>query len=142
MPGRTSGRITTAKYVMSHSVLGVLRFFQLFKRQEEGEPSSKVRAAGPDATPSRPGTIVTTEGSNELPTASENLLFKFAPQIGPLVNPPFESLPHGSDGWAIHSAKASVTPLRAAFAEPGPSSMKLSTEEPGEELRVGRVFKL
>ena len=37
--------------------------------------------------------------------------------MGPLVDPPIDSLPFGTDAWAVHHAKASVTPLRTCFAE-------------------------
>jgi len=46
------------------------------------------------------------------------LLFKWSPDIGDLINPTVKSLPVRSDAWAIHNGCASVTPLRAAFAEP------------------------
>jgi tubulin--tyrosine ligase len=46
------------------------------------------------------------------------LLFKWSPDIGGLINPTVRSLPVGSDAWAIHNGRVSVTPLRAAFAEP------------------------
>ena len=87
--------------------------------------------------------MTTEEGSKDLPEASDELLFQFAPKIDALVNPPFDSLPNGSDAWALHSAKASVTPLRAAFSEPGPRSMRFAAETVvDEDLRAGRVFKL
>jgi 5'/3'-nucleotidase SurE len=46
------------------------------------------------------------------------LLFRFAPDMNNLVYPEFSSLPVGSDTWAISKGWASVTPLRASFAEP------------------------
>ena len=45
------------------------------------------------------------------------LSFKWSPDIDHLIYPSDEILPVGSDGWAIYHGWASVTPLRAAFAE-------------------------
>jgi broad specificity polyphosphatase/5'/3'-nucleotidase SurE len=45
------------------------------------------------------------------------LLFNWSPDIEDLMNPTANFPPVGSDGWAIHNGWASVTPLRAAFAE-------------------------
>lgn len=42
--------------------------------------------------------------------------------MAPLVHPPIDSLPFGTDAWAVHHAKASVTPLRTSFAEAGVDS--------------------
>ena len=61
------------------------------------------------------------------------------------MNPPIDSLPHGSDAWAVHHAKASVTPLRTSFAEPGGDSMVLvgeSFDTPSSVEEAGRAFKL
>ncbi|TFK30464.1 cytoplasm protein [Coprinopsis marcescibilis] len=46
-----------------------------------------------------------------------DLLFKWAPDMGNLIQPSPNDLPVGSDGWAIHNGWVSVTPLRASFAE-------------------------
>ena len=35
-----------------------------------------------------------------------------------LISPSLDSLPVGSDGWALHRGWVSVTPLRASFGEP------------------------
>lgn len=81
--------------------------------------------------------------SEELPTTSGQLLFQFSPKIDSLVNPPLDTLAHGTDAWAIHSARASVTPLRAAFAEPLLESFCFESEKDlGHDLKPGRVFKL
>jgi broad specificity polyphosphatase/5'/3'-nucleotidase SurE len=45
------------------------------------------------------------------------LAFKFSPDMKPLVNPAPASLPVGSDAWALQKGCASVTPIRASFAE-------------------------
>ncbi|KAG8852049.1 hypothetical protein FRB96_008967 [Tulasnella sp. 330] len=116
----------------------------LFKPKEEEHASRSMREAGPDApqkTPDKPSTPVQ---SDELPTGSTALSFHFAPaNMTSLVNPPLDKLPYGSDTWAILNAKASVTPLRAAFMECSPESYRLSSEEGEKGSWVpGRPFKL
>ncbi|KAG8920535.1 hypothetical protein FRC01_000711 [Tulasnella sp. 417] len=115
---------------------------QLFKRKEDEKKAEVVREAGPDAPPES-STLIKTSPSDSKPTeTSSALVFRFAPQIDALVNPPLESLPHGSDGWAMHYRKASVTPLRASFAEPLLESLCLATERGAEGLGPGREFKV
>lgn len=46
------------------------------------------------------------------------LIFKWAPDMKNLINPTFDSLPMGSDAWALAKDAASVTALRGSFAEP------------------------
>jgi len=50
--------------------------------------------------------------------ATGNLLFKWAPEMRGLISPSLDSLPIGSDAWALHQGLISVTPLRATFGEP------------------------
>jgi tubulin---tyrosine ligase len=57
------------------------------------------------------------------------LLFKFSPDMQNLVKPSLSSLPTNTDAWAVHSDLATVTPLRASFAEPPP---EISMTFPGE----------
>ncbi|CAE6436985.1 unnamed protein product [Rhizoctonia solani] len=47
------------------------------------------------------------------------LVFTFSPEMQHLVSPPLDKLPYGTDTWAIHHGKASVTPMRAAFCPGG-----------------------
>jgi len=56
-----------------------------------------------------------------------SLLFKWSPDMEGLVSPSLDSLPVGSDTWAIHRGYISVTPLRATFGEP--DSHKVVNEE-------------
>jgi len=112
---------------------------QLFKEVKEDKETATVSEAGPDAPPEAHPNAASQEPS----TTSKELSFHFAPRIEGLVNPPLDSLPYGSDAWAIHHAKASVTPLRAAFAEASNDSLCLGTEQPEKEsLLPGRPFKL
>lgn len=36
-----------------------------------------------------------------------------------LVSPPLDKVPYGTDTWAVHHGKASVTPMRATFCPGG-----------------------
>ncbi|KZO90315.1 sure-like protein [Calocera viscosa TUFC12733] len=113
------------------------------------KPSTK--AAGPDAGPSsehssRTSTPAGNQPSYALPkhhtdpeTAAHPLTFHFAPDMEPLVRPDVALLPEGTDTWALHHGFASVTPLRAAFAEPGAESLALAGEgegKPGAKVRL------
>jgi broad specificity polyphosphatase/5'/3'-nucleotidase SurE len=60
------------------------------------------------------------------------LLFKWSPDIDHLINPTIDMLPLGSDGRAIFNGWASVTPLRAAFAE----SYHTGADAKGSELTM------
>ncbi|BGP12731.1 hypothetical protein JCM10213_008869 [Rhodosporidiobolus nylandii] len=60
-------------------------------------------------------------GDEQLLVKSEHystpLRFKFAPDLGSLVNPNPADLVDGTDKHALHAGCISVTPIRAAFAE-------------------------
>ncbi|TFK41135.1 survival protein sure-like phosphatase/nucleotidase [Crucibulum laeve] len=73
-----------------------------------------VKAAGPDAISDSP----TVKVSGPEPEEVGDLLFKWSPEMRGLITPSLDSLPVGSDGWAIHKGWVSVTPLRACFGEP------------------------
>ena len=100
-----------------------------------------VPAAGPDLlNADSPGNANVTL---EPPPASARLVFKFSPDLHALVNPHIDSLPEGTDAWAVHSDMATVTPLRASFAEPpAESSMALSGETVGQGTGVRYWMKL
>ncbi|KAG8976023.1 hypothetical protein FRC05_004654 [Tulasnella sp. 425] len=114
---------------------------QLFKQKEVGKKFEATAEAGPDAPP-EPTSSIKSSSDSELPETPNALVFHFEPQLDALVNPPLETLPHGSDGWALHYRKASVTPLRGSFAEPPIESLRLATESGAEGLEPGREFKL
>ncbi|CAE7125769.1 unnamed protein product [Rhizoctonia solani] len=59
------------------------------------------------------------------------LVFTFSPEMQNLVSPPLDKVPYGTDTWAVHHGKASVTPMRAAFALGGE----------GEETTAGTMWK-
>jgi len=76
-------------------------------------------AVGPRDTPaSIPSDIVAKAHENGTATEDTKLLFKWAPDMKALIDPSFNTLPVGSDAWAIHKGWISVTPLRSTFGEP------------------------
>ncbi|EJT99793.1 sure-like protein [Dacryopinax primogenitus] len=117
------------------------------------KPSQKpttLKAAGPDAPSSSESSsrsiTPANQPSHSLPkfetdaeTAAHPLTFHFAPDMEPLVRPDVATLPEGTDTWALHRGFASVTPLRAAFAEPGAEGLCLAGEvegRPGAKVRI------
>lgn len=77
--------------------------------------SRTVKAPGPDATQEAALTPVEVPRSKE--NECQNLLFLWAPEMDGIISPPIETLPVGSDGWALERGWASVTPMRATFGE-------------------------
>ncbi|TCD71507.1 hypothetical protein EIP91_008888 [Steccherinum ochraceum] len=86
---------------------------RLFKAHATSKPATS--PAGPDSLNEPPVELGEDAQKDE---EKDKLVFKFAPDIAPLINPTKASLPAGSDAWAISNGWASVTPLRASFAEP------------------------
>ncbi|TDL28463.1 sure-like protein [Rickenella mellea] len=91
-------------------------YARLFKKSSPSGVSAE--PGGPDAHLGK--TIIdSSHGSTDNSRNIEgNLIFKFSPEMTGLINPPHSSLPVGSDAWAFAKGWASVTPLRASFAEP------------------------
>ncbi|KAF8337397.1 sure-like protein [Cantharellus anzutake] len=115
-------------------------YTSLFQPQDS---ETSTMPAGPDARVVAKNSSSSQE-QNQVVSAPD-LAFKFSPQMSPLVDPPISSLPYGTDAWAVHHAKASVTPLRTSFAEPGSDSMVLVGESFDNSPSVGeagRAFKL
>jgi 5'/3'-nucleotidase SurE len=66
--------------------------------------------------------------------------FRFAPDFGRLMPP---RATHGSDNWAVHARVASVTPLRAAYAEvPWPSAPFPPAPAPADAADVDVALEL
>jgi broad specificity polyphosphatase/5'/3'-nucleotidase SurE len=88
---------------------------RLFKNISQANPNDRsVQAPGPHAI-----TNHQAEASGPLEDDENgDLLFKFAPEMKGLIMPSLSTLPIGSDGWALHQGRVSVTPLRASFGEP------------------------
>lgn len=109
---------------------------RLFKQQKEDRDD--IPAGGPDAG-SRPETEMSEGRIN--PTSAP-LIFKFSPDMQPLVRPKMESLPEGTDAWAVHSDLATVTPLRAAFAEPPAEISHIFPGETSDQATAVRHWKM
>jgi len=72
-----------------------------------------------------------------------SLSFYFSPMLQGILHPDMDTLPEGTDAWAIHTGRVSVTPLRAGFAEPGDDSMAFAGElVPHTQSAAGRLWKL
>ena len=56
--------------------------------------------------------------STSAPAAAGSLVFQWSPQLEGVISPSLDSLPVGSDGWALQQGLICVTPLRASFGEP------------------------
>ncbi|KAG1757547.1 sure-like protein, partial [Suillus lakei] len=79
---------------------------------------------------SAPDTTITMRDSPLRGPGQEaaTLVFKFSPDVQSLITPSFDSLPVGSDGWAIAKGHASITPLRACFAHVDHDPAAIGTE--------------
>lgn len=87
---------------------------RLFTEHVVSKPSTS--PAGPDSLDStEEGVIPSGNGSRE---AHKDLVFKFSPDLRSIIHPDAADVPVGSDAWALSNGWASVTPLRATFAEP------------------------
>lgn len=88
---------------------------RLFKRHVHSNPATS--RAGPDSLNSNAQGVLTNDNTPAV-IVGEQLVFRFSPSMEGLINPDLPTVPVGSDGWAIGRGWASVTPLRACFAEP------------------------
>ncbi|OCH96186.1 sure-like protein, partial [Obba rivulosa] len=111
---------------------------RLFKVHTPGEAVvAPTMSAGPDSPNEDPEHQPRLGEDKAAPKDVGKLFFKFAPDMKDLINPSASSLPVGSDGWAIRRGWASVTPMRASFAEPVDFVVPLS-----EETVDSRVWKM
>ncbi|KAF8599133.1 hypothetical protein BDV93DRAFT_560661 [Ceratobasidium sp. AG-I] len=89
-------------------------YAKLFKPQNG--PQQETSRAGPGAETESQS--ANSHDASVPPTSS--LLFTWSPEkIKYHAGPPPAEVAHGTDTWAVRSAKASVTPLRATFAAGG-----------------------
>lgn len=89
---------------------------QLFKALSTVDTSRGISPAGPDSNSNVDA--AEDQPAAELPPRKKgNLMFKFSPDLNDILTPPPSSIPVGSDGWAMSKGYASVSPLRACFAE-------------------------
>lgn len=94
---------------------------QLFKNVS-GSIGHPIVTVGPDPLAGQTQTSDAEEG------AIGSLLFKWSPKMDELISPLLDSLPVGSDTWALHKGLICVTPLRASFGEP-PSHVVINEED-------------
>jgi len=85
------------------------RLFKEIAYANATDTVTNVMAAGLDAT---------DEGNTSVLDKPQNLLFKFSPDLSPIINPDPSNIPVGSDAWALLKGHACITPLRASFAQP------------------------
>lgn len=106
---------------------------RLFKALPAAEAATEqsVSLAGPD---SNSNTAVKSPAAELMPVDVGNFVFKFAPDLSHLISPSPSSVPVGSDGWAMSKGYASVTPLRACFAD--------ALGRPEEDGEKSRAIKL
>ncbi|KAH9937665.1 survival protein sure-like phosphatase/nucleotidase [Fomitopsis serialis] len=96
---------------------------RLFKAHGEERAAKAAAEAMSGAGPDSPGEgrkARALGGVDEAarPEDAGRLSFRWAPDMTGLITPQLSTLPVGSDGWAIRQGWASVTPIRASFAEP------------------------
>lgn len=101
---------------------------QLFKSVSAPDTTITMRdvpSEGPDVAGQHPAQQSAGDVSKE---EAATLVFKFSPDVQSLITPSFDSLPVGSDGWAIAKGHASITPLRACFAHVDHDPAAIGTE--------------
>jgi len=107
---------------------------RLFSQQRSASLSTATNQEIPAERPDSPNINSLSLGdgrvtSSKAPLASSPLVFNFSPDMQHLVKPQVSSLPENTDAWAVHNDLATVTPLRASFAEP-PAGISMAF--PGE----------
>ncbi|KAG2154870.1 sure-like protein [Suillus clintonianus] len=103
---------------------------QLFKAISASDATSTKREI-PSESPDVAGQHTAQQSGSGSDVPKEEpaaLVFKFSPDVQPLITPSLASLPVGSDGWAIAKGHASITPLRACFAHVDHDNAATGTE--------------
>ncbi|TFK57281.1 sure-like protein [Heliocybe sulcata] len=103
------------------------------------EEAPALQRTGSSGGPDAPVAQDSREQSGKDSDASQvgKLVFKFHPDMHDLIFPGEDILPVGSDGWAMHKGHASVTPMRASFAEP---NLEIATRD--SSVSGARILKL
>ncbi|KAK8864278.1 5'/3'-nucleotidase SurE [Kwoniella newhampshirensis] len=106
---------------------------------------SKTSTAGPAALPT-PDPSSPLLGNSETPSSQvkegkEPLKFHFAPNMKPLLFPPIETLPVGSDAWAFAKGYVSVTPIRAEYAGLSDGAWGFGSEQDDTQVGPGTRWK-
>ena len=91
------------------------RLFKPISRPQAPTAKPAVPPPGPDAFAKIDAAA--TAGINASLDNIGSFAFKFSPDIQQLITPAISNIPAGSDGWAISQGAASITALRASFAE-------------------------
>ncbi|KAH9835579.1 sure-like protein [Rhodofomes roseus] len=95
------------------------RLFKAHRDERAAEDAAQVvSGAGPDSQAEGKKARALGGVEEAQPEEAGRLSFRWAPDMTGLINPQLSTLPVGSDGWAIRKGWASVTPIRASFAEP------------------------
>lgn len=74
------------------------------------------------------GTGEKPQGEQTNGSENEELTFTFSPEWSNLLTPAKNTVPFGTDAWAVHNDMATVSPLKATFGEPGSGSMGFGSE--------------
>ncbi|KZT30403.1 sure-like protein [Neolentinus lepideus HHB14362 ss-1] len=104
------------------------------------EDAPALQRTGPSGGPDAPigqGAGEVSSGKSSDPSEVGKLVFKFQPDMHDLIFPSEDILPVGSDGWAMGKGHASITPLRASFAEP---NLDIATQD--TNVSGSRILKL
>ncbi|ORY32520.1 survival protein sure-like phosphatase/nucleotidase [Naematelia encephala] len=110
-------------------------------KQDPNRPAKAVPPRVSTTATAGPGALPTPDPASPAETgSSRQLKFHFAPTMGPLLFPPEEIVPEGTDAWAFAKGYVSVTPMRAEYAGLGAGGCGFGSEEsgmvPGSEWKM------
>ena len=74
-----------------------------------------------------------------LSVADQRLAFYFSPDLGHTLHAKADSLPYGTDAWALAMGYISVTPLKAAFAGIEEGGCGWASED-GQGFEPGKIW--
>lgn len=109
---------------------------RLFKPVEEASKKDVKKSgegAGPDAPQAHEGSNESAQNKQE-PQVERGLAFRWGPEMRGLLSP--SGVPAGTDAHTLDQGMASVTPLRAGFAEPTFTREPLRAEEEDRTLKI------
>lgn len=97
--------------------------------------SATTSTAGPAALPTPPPSTPSASTTKE----QEQIRFHFAPTMGPMLNPPVDQVPKGTDAWAFAQGYTSVTPIRAEYAGLHSAGRPFASDAPTDKW-PGRIW--